>query len=111
MTESVMWRRLPPGACSLGKRLWCSRYRIPCIMLSNAAVIACNCLGDASIPCTVEDEETAVRVALKCCRGIDRGNPKVIRIQNALHLEYIEISPALLDDVRTDPRLTLVDPL
>lgn len=77
-------------------------------MYANA--IACNCLVDASIPCTVEDEETAVRVALKCCRGIDRDNPKIIRIQNTLHLEYIEVSPALLDDVRADPRLTLVDP-
>ena len=76
-------------------------------MYANA--IACNCLGDASLPCTVEDEETAVRVALKCCRGIDRDNPKIIRIQNTLHLEYIEVSPALLDDVKANPKLTLVD--
>ena len=76
-------------------------------MYANA--IACNCLGDASLPCTVEDEETAIRVALKCCRGIDRDNPKIIRIQNTLHLEYIEVSPALLDDVRANPRLTLMD--
>ena len=76
-------------------------------MYANA--IACNCLGDAAVPCTVEDEETAVRVALKCCRNIDRDNPKILRIQNTLHLEYIQISPALLDDIRTDPRLTLVD--
>ena len=78
-------------------------------MYANA--IACNCLGDASIPCTVEDEETAIRVALKCCRGIDRDNPKIIRIQNTLHLEYIEVSAALLDDVRANPKLSLVDPL
>lgn len=77
-------------------------------MYANA--IACNCLGDASIPCTVEDEETAIRVALKCCRGIDRDNPKIIRIQNTLHLEYIEVSAALLDDVRANPKLSLVDP-
>lgn len=74
-------------------------------MYANA--IACNCLIDASIPCTVADEETAIRVALKCCRGIDRDNPKIIRIQNTLHLEYIEVSPALLPDVAADPRLTL----
>ena len=50
-----------------------------------------------------------MRVALKCCRGIDRDNPKIIRIQNTLHLEYIEVSPALLDDVKANPKLTLVD--
>ncbi len=76
-------------------------------MYANA--IACNCLGDASIPCTVEDGDTALRVALKCCRGIDRENPKVIRIQNTLHLEYIEVSAALLEDVKRNPRLTLVE--
>lgn len=76
-------------------------------MYANA--IACNCLGDASIPCTVEDEETAIRVALKCCRGIDRNNPKIIRIQNTLHLEYIEVSSALLEDVKANPKLKLVD--
>ena len=74
-----------------------------------ANAIACNCLGDASIPCTVEDEETAVRVALKCCRGIDRDHPKIIRIQNTLHLEYIQVSDALLPDVEADPRLSLAE--
>lgn len=76
-------------------------------MYANA--VACNCLIDASLPCTVEDEETAVRVALKCCRGIDRDNPRIIRIQNTLHLEYIEVSRALLPDVEADPRLSLVE--
>ena len=75
-------------------------------MYANA--IACNCLLDASIPCTVEDEETAIRVALKCCRGIDRDNPKIIRIQDTLHLEYLEVTPALLEDVKKDHRLEIV---
>lgn len=76
-------------------------------MYANA--IACNCLGDASLPCTVEDEETAVRVALKCCRNIDRDNPKIIRISNTLHLEYIEVSQALLPDVEANPKLVLAE--
>ena len=76
-------------------------------MYANA--IACNCLGDANIPCTVEDEETATRVALKCCRNIDRDNPRIIRIQNTLRLEYIEVSEALLDDVKATPGMTLVN--
>ena len=57
----------------------------------------------------MEDEETAVRVALKCCRGIDRDHPKIIRIQNTLHLEYIQVSDALLPDVEADPRLSLAE--
>ena len=73
-----------------------------------ANAIACNCLGDAAQPCTVEDEETAVRVALKCCRGIDRDHPRILRIRDTLHLEYIEVSPALLEAVEADPDLEIV---
>ena len=76
-------------------------------MYANA--IACNCLGDASVPCTVDDEETAIRVALKCCRNIDRDHPRIIRIQNTLHLGEIEVSEALLDAVRADSRMSLIE--
>lgn len=76
-------------------------------MYANA--IACNCLIDASVPCTVADGETAIRVALKCCRGIDRENPRIIRIKNTLHLGEIEVSEALLPAVRADSRMTLLN--
>ena len=76
-------------------------------MYANA--IAGNFLGDAAIPCTVDDEETAIRVALKCCRGIDRDNPKIIRIKNTLHLDEIQVSAALLDAVKANPRLSLIE--
>ena len=75
-------------------------------MYANA--IACNCLIDASVPCTVDDAETAVRVALKCCRNIDRDDPKSIRIKNTLPLGEIEVSEALLGEVAKDPRMSLI---
>ena len=61
------------------------------------------------MPCTVDDEETAIRVALKCCRNIDRDHPRIIRIQNTLHLGEIEVSEALLDAVRADSRMSLIE--
>ncbi len=76
-------------------------------MYANA--IAGNLLGDVRVPCTVDDEETAVRVALRCCRNIDRDNPKIIKIHSTLHLEYIQVSPALLDDVRANPRMEIAE--
>lgn len=75
-------------------------------MYANA--IACNCLSDVSIPCTVDNEELALRVALKCCRVIDRNAPRVIRIKNTLCLDEIMVSEALLDEVMSNPRLTLL---
>jgi hypothetical protein len=56
----------------------------------------------------VEDEDTAIRVALRCCRNVDRDNPKIIKIHSTLHLEYIQVSPALLPDVLANPRLEIV---
>ena len=75
-------------------------------MYANA--VACNCLADVSIPCTVDSEEQALRVALKCCRGIDRDAPRVLRIKNTLCLDEIMVSEALLGAVRYNPRLTLL---
>lgn len=75
-------------------------------MYANA--VACNCIQDAFVPVTVEDEATAIRLALKCCRGIDRDNPRIIKIKNTLELAYIEVSEALLPDVAANPSLTLV---
>lgn len=72
-------------------------------MYTNA--ISCNALQDAMIPLTVPDEDTAIRVALKCCRGIDRDNPRIIRIKNTSELATIEVSPALLPAVEKHPGL------
>lgn len=76
-------------------------------MYANA--IACNCLIDASVPCTVEDAETAIRVALKCCRGINRDDPRIIRIKNTLHLGEIEVSEALLSAVRANAHMSIIE--
>ena len=64
-------------------------------------------IRDAAIPFTMPDEASAVKAALKCCRGTDRDNPKIIRIHSTLHLEYIEVTPALLPDVKKHPLLSI----
>lgn len=71
--------------------------------------IASNFLSDVKVPCTVEDGETALRVALKCCHDIDRDNPRIIHIENTLHLGEIEISEALLPEIEKNPRLSIVE--
>ncbi len=75
-------------------------------MYANA--IACKSIDDVKIPLTVPDEEYAIRVALKVCKNINKDNPKIIKIPNTLHLEYIEVSEALLEEVRLNENLILV---
>lgn len=76
-------------------------------MYANA--VACKCIDDVKIPLVAKDEAEAVRVALKACRGIDRHNPRIVRIEDTLHLGKLEVSAALLPDAAQNPRLTVLE--
>lgn len=77
-------------------------------MYANA--VACKCIDDVKIPLVAADEEEAVRVALQTCRGLDWEGLRIVRIQNTLALEWIEVSGALLPAVEKNPLLSLEGP-
>lgn len=60
-----------------------------------ANAIACKCILDARIPMIAKDEDEAVRIAVKSCRGLDMENLRIIRIKNTLNLEKIQVSEAI----------------
>lgn len=60
-----------------------------------ANALACKCILDARIPMVAKDEEEAVRIAVKSCRGLDLENLRIIRIKNTLNLEEIQVSEAI----------------
>ncbi len=60
-----------------------------------ANALACKCILDARIPMVAKDEEKAVRIAVKSCRGLDLENLRIIRIKNTLNLEEIQVSEAI----------------
>ena len=70
-----------------------------------ANALACKCIQDCKIPCMVETEEEAIRVAMKVCRNVDRENPRIVKIKNTLELEKIWVSQALLGEVESNPRM------
>ncbi len=53
-----------------------------------------------SIPIVMKNDKEAIQVCLKCCTGINRDNPRVVRISNTLNLENIWLSEAYLDEVQ-----------
>ena len=59
------------------------------------------------IPIALADEAETIRAALGCTPGVDLARPRVVRIRNTLDLSTIEVSEALLDDVRREPRLAI----
>ena len=60
------------------------------------------------IPCILDSDREAVQLALRTCVGIDRDNPRIIRIADSLHTESILVSEALKDEVEKNPKLKLL---
>ena len=53
-----------------------------------------------SIPIVMKNDKEAIQVCLKCCTGINRNSPRIVRISNTLDLEHIWLSEAYLDEVQ-----------
>ena len=49
----------------------------------------------ARIPCVLESDREAVRLALRACVGGDPARPRIIRIADSLHTETMWISEAM----------------
>ncbi|WP_125143064.1 lactate racemase domain-containing protein [Clostridium transplantifaecale] len=75
-------------------------------MYANA--IACRCIEDCRVPLVAADEDEAVRVAIKCIRNVEKEQLRIVKIKNTLELEYIEVSDAVLNDIREDERIRIV---
>jgi len=72
-----------------------------------ANAVAVKSLEDAKVPLMAQNEEEAIRIALKTCRNIDWTNLRIAKIKNTLELEYIYVSKAMLDEVLKNSRLVI----
>lgn len=69
--------------------------------------IACRCIADCKIPLVAKDEDEAERVAIKCVRGVDLKDLRVVKIKNTLELGHIEVSEKVLEDIKDDERIVI----
>ena len=65
----------------------------------------------AMIPCVLSTDREAIQFCIRTCNRIDRERPRVIRIQNSLHIGQIMLSESYYDEVRAGgyPGLTALD--
>ena len=56
-------------------------------------------IRSAMIPCVLSTDKEAVQFCLRTCNRIDGDSPRVIRIQNSLHLGQVMLSEAYYRDV------------
>lgn len=60
------------------------------------------------IPMVLPDDRSAIRAAIKTCLIWDKSKARVVRIRDTLSLSEMEVSEALLPEVRDNPRLQIV---
>lgn len=58
---------------------------------------------------TLANDRDAIKAAIKTCNILDYTQCKLIRIRDTLHLGTIEISEALLEEARSNPRIEILD--
>ena len=65
-------------------------------------------LDVVKIPFVAENDQTAIRLGVRTCNEIDRERPRIVRIEDTMHLEEIEISEALLGEAQAEPDIEIV---
>ena len=56
-------------------------------------------IKSAMVPCVLSTDKEAIQFCVRTCNRIDKEKPRVIRIQNSLHIGQIMLSEAYYEDV------------
>lgn len=62
----------------------------------------------AKIPMVFDSQRLAIQAALKTALGADRERLRVVRIRDTLHLGEIQVSEALLEEIRENPAFEIL---
>lgn len=60
------------------------------------------------VPMVLESDKDAIGACLKYCGNNDKQNPRVMRIRDTLHMGYLWVSDALLDEVKSNPNIEIL---
>ena len=69
--------------------------------------ITCTVLGGVRIPIVMESDRECIQCCIQTCNEIDKQNPRLVRIPNSLHLEYILLSEAYYEEAKANPHLVI----
>ncbi len=70
--------------------------------------ITCTVLGGVRIPIVMESDREAIQVCVRTCNEIDKANPRIVRIPNSLHIEYIMLSEVYYEEVKENPDIEIL---
>lgn len=72
-----------------------------------ANVITSTVLGGVKIPLIMDSDRRAIQACIQTCSGIDKMNPKIIRIPNSMHISRIWLSEAFYEEVKSNPNYSI----
>jgi hypothetical protein len=67
---------------------------------TNENVITSSFLQRANIPIILDNDQEAIKTALRCNWGVPPEKARILRISNTLHLQHLYISESLLPEIR-----------
>lgn len=68
-------------------------------------------LRNAGLPMAMPCDRTAIQAALRTCLADPPDRPRLLRIPNSLHLEWVYASEAMLDELADRPGIRIEGPL
>ena len=66
-------------------------------------------LHTVKMPLVMDNDQDAIRLALKSCNKIDFEHPRIIRIRDTAHIEEIWISEAMLPEAEANPNIEILE--
>jgi hypothetical protein len=72
-------------------------------------VVTSSFLERGFVPIIVDNERTGLDYALRSCGLADLNHPRIIRIKNTLKLDEIWVSPAILEEIKEQPPIDVLD--
>ena len=61
------------------------------------------------IPMFMENQELAIKAAIRSALGADRQKLRMVRIRDTMHLQEIEISEALMEEAERNPDIEVLE--
>lgn len=71
--------------------------------------LTCTVTKGAHVPLILKNDKLAISAAVHTAIGIDRKNPRIVRIENTSHINRIYISEALKKEAAVDTEIRMLD--
>lgn len=72
-------------------------------------VVTSTVLCTPKIPLFTHSDQSYIQIALRTCNYIDREHPRIVRIQDTMHLEEIWISEAMLEEAEASEHVEILE--